>query len=372
MMRSLLVVLSVAVAWACSWDYPIWIPRSNDADPLYRFIKRGKAGYIDRTGRIVIAPRFGAPGNSGDEFHDGLLEIGVSDGRYVDRSGKVVIDKGFYRGWDFSEGLAAAMRKGEKLWGYIDTSGEFAIPPRFEWSRDDYVWPFHDGVAKVEVKAKFGYIDRSGNFAIRPRFADASDFHEGMAWVVTDGPCAYISDGPCGELDSVGGQANTPSCRFGLIDKTGRVVSEARFDRVRESSEGLAPVKVGNTWGFVDKTGATVIPARFEDAAPFSSGLARIREHERYGYVERSGKVRIPAEYKHADSFSEGYAVVGDGDGLFWYIDRNGNRQFDNSFGAASPFFKGLAQVRFRSDDKSRAGKAFAYIDTEGRRIFAY
>jgi hypothetical protein len=32
-------------------------------------------------------------GNYGSEFHDGLLEIGVSDGRYVDRTGEVVLEK---------------------------------------------------------------------------------------------------------------------------------------------------------------------------------------------------------------------------------------------------------------------------------------
>jgi hypothetical protein len=360
MMRSLLVVLAVAVAWSCDRSYSIWIPRSPGADPLYRFIRGGKAGYIDQTGWIVIPPRFPAFGNSGSEFHDGLLEIATSNGRYVDRAGKVVIDRGVAGGWDFSEGLAAAMSQSEKLWGYIDTSGKFAITPRFASTAQDYVWPFHDGMAKVEVKGKFGYIDHAGNFVITPRFGAASDFHEGMAWVVTDGPCVDLSDDPC----RVGAQAKAPPCRVGFIDKTGRVLSEARYDLAREFSEDLAPVRLGKLWGFANKTGKIAIAPAFEDAAPFSSGLARIQVKGLYGYIDKSGKIQIAAQYRYADNFSEGFAVVGDGP--VWYIDRTGKRQFNDTFAVASPFFKGLAHVQLRGTKK------FAYIDPQGKQVFSY
>jgi hypothetical protein len=360
----LLGILIVAAASACSWDFSIWIPRSPDADPLYQFVIHDKAGYIDRTGRVVIPPRFPEFGNSGSEFHDGLLQVATSNGRYVDRSGKVVIDRGVAGGWDFSEGLAAAMSQNEKLWGYIDTSGKFAITPRFASTEQDYVWPFRDGMAKIEVKGKFGYIDHSGKFVIPPRFGAASDFHEGMAWVVTDGPCVYPSDGPCGEPILVGAQPNAPPCRFAFIDKTGRVINEARYDQARELSEDLAPVRIGKLWGFANKTGAIAIARSFEDAAPFSSGLARIQVKGLYGYIDKSGKVQIAAQYRNADNFSEGFAVVGDGP--VWYIDRAGKRQFNDTFGAASPFFKGLAHVRFRE------GKKFAYIDPQGKQVFSY
>jgi hypothetical protein len=113
--------LLAAFALACSSDYTIWIPRSDSADALYRFVKHGKAGYIDRSGHVVIPPKFRAYGNGLGEFHDGLLEIGLSGGTYVDRTGKVVIGEGLSRGWEFSEGLAAAIRKG-------DISGAISIP----------------------------------------------------------------------------------------------------------------------------------------------------------------------------------------------------------------------------------------------------
>jgi len=62
---SALLLLVPFFANACSWDYIIWQIRSRSADPLYRFVENGKAGYIDRTGKVVIKPQFEAYGNQG-------------------------------------------------------------------------------------------------------------------------------------------------------------------------------------------------------------------------------------------------------------------------------------------------------------------
>src|SRR5580698_9858818 len=109
MVRLLAYLVAASLVFGCEWNYPIWIPRSSTADPLYRFIKNGKTGYVDANGHTVIPPNLP---QFASEFHDGLLEIAVSGGKYVDRTGKLVIDNGLDRGWDFSEGLAAAARKG--------------------------------------------------------------------------------------------------------------------------------------------------------------------------------------------------------------------------------------------------------------------
>ncbi len=143
----------------------------------------------------------------------------MSDGIYVDRTGKVVLDKKLYRGWDFSEGLAVAMRQGEGLWGYVNTSGEFAISPRFASSMDDdYAWSFSDGLARIKVHGKFGYIDHTGNFVIKPELPDGIDFSDGMARVVAEGPCFYFPDGACGALnpENVGGGGRGPTVQVYL------------------------------------------------------------------------------------------------------------------------------------------------------------
>jgi hypothetical protein len=375
--------LATPVSFACEWDYPIWQVRSKSADPLYRFVQNGKAGYIDSTGKVVINPQFSADGNSGDEFHDGLLEIGVSDGRYVDVTGKLIIDKG--HGWDFSEGLAASFDREQQKWGYIDRSGKFAISPRFGTYPNGYVSSFSDGLAVIEVGKKYGYIDRTGEFVIQPRFLHATDFQEGMARVVVEGPCVYVGNGPCPDVRKVGenGEGKVPSCKFAFIDKSGSIVTSQRYDYAKEFSEGLAPVMIGERWGYIDKKGRMVIPPRFDEAEPFSDGLARVQLGERFGYINPSGGLVIPARFGYAEDFSDGLAVVcksreKDVRYNLYYINHQGKQAIAEKFALASPFFKGLAHVKMSSnkkaadDDDEDAKGLYAYIDTSGRKVFTY
>jgi hypothetical protein len=375
--RLALFWFAVHAALGCSWDYPIWIPKSANADPLYRFTKDEKAGYIDANGVIVMPPTMTRYGNVGFEFHDGLLEVSVGGGKYIDRTGKVALEPGLDRGWEFSEGLAAAMWKGEQLWGFIDTTGKFVIEPRFPSHPDGYVSSFSDGMAVVQVKGRYGAIDRSGAFVIPPRFFDLSSFTNGFARVVIEGPCIYIPDGPCGSYNlgvrgtrkgNEGKSEELSLCRFTFIDKSGKVISSKRFDRARDFSEGLAPVQVGELWGYLDRTGSMAIPPRFADAEPFSLGLARVKIGDLYGYIDKSGDFVIKPQFEVAESFSDGLAVVGERYGPSWYIRRDGERAFEGDFALASPFFKGLAHVEFFSGD---AGN-HAYIDTSGKVVFRY
>ena len=334
------------------WDYLIWIPRSPSADPLYRFTKGDKCGYIDQTGKIVIPPvlsYFG--GNSGHEFHDGLLQIDVN-GEYVDRAGRNVSEKDFFRGWDFSEGLALAARPGEKIWGYIDITGRFAISPRFDWAE-----AFQDGFAKIKIAGKVGYIDHSGKFVIPPQFRDGEPFKSGMARVVLDEPCSYPKN----------------PCRYSFIDKSGRILINQHYDDVRDFDEGLAPVRMGQRWGFIDVNGAVAVPPSFDGVEGFSEGLAVASSFEpgkngvkiRRGYIDHSGTYVISPQYQYAESFAEGLAVVGDRES-YWYIDHRGKRAISGKFALASPFFKGLAHVAIAE------GNTFAHIDHGGKRVFVY
>lgn len=370
-----MLVLCGSAGQACDASmYSIWIPRDPSADPLYRFMRGGKAGYIDRSGKVVIAPKFGdVYGPDGGEFHDGLLKIAVGGGIYIDRTGKIAIDRGLYQGGDFSEGLAAATPKDRGKWGYIGPKGNFVISPRFERSG----WPFEGGFAKIEVKGRIGFISHSGEFAISPRFLEAFDFHDGMARVVADGPCFYMDPGYCPSPRVIPpetkGGPRPPRCKYVFVDKTGSILANRRFEFAGDFSEGMAPVSIGELSGFINKAGAVVIQPRFTEAYSFSDGLALVSDNGRYGYVDRNGVYVIRPQFEHAESFAEGRAVVGDRDSTsFWYIDRTGRQVIPGKFA----FFKGLAHVRlltaYRKDDKGQSVGNFAYIDRYGRQVFSY
>src|SRR5204863_7789187 len=98
-------------------------------------------------------------------FTDGRGQLAISGRQgFIDRTGKVVIEPRYAEARVYSEGLAA-VKVGDK-WGFIDTAGRMVIEPQF-----DFAAPFFDGLALVHVgteDAKTGYVDKTGNYVWKP------------------------------------------------------------------------------------------------------------------------------------------------------------------------------------------------------------
>ena len=152
----------------------------------------GLYGFADKSGKIIIEPQFGFARN----FLESLAVVSKAEPNtlqllardtpslttppinagYIDKTGNIVIDFQFDRAKDFSEGMAAI--KKDNKWGYIDKTGNIIIEPQFSIAR-----PFSQGLAGVGINGKQGYIDKSGNFVIEPKFDVAMSFSEGLALV---------------------------------------------------------------------------------------------------------------------------------------------------------------------------------------------
>ncbi len=125
-------------------------------------------GYVDMSGAIVLQPKV-APGETDcstvwGDFVDGLArwKFGRKYG-FIDRTGKTAIEPKYDLTFHFSEGLAAVLVGGK--WGYIDTTGKMVIQPMPLMRAED----FHHGLAFVSTKdGKYGYIDKSGKYVWTP------------------------------------------------------------------------------------------------------------------------------------------------------------------------------------------------------------
>jgi len=118
-----------------------------------------KGGYIDKTGKYVIPPQFDGVWN----FSEGLARVSVAGQmRFINRQGKIVftVTNGEWAD-EFSDGLANVSIRtgaGEAIWGYINPTGQFVIPPQFQQAE-----PFYHGRAQVVLDNKSAYIDQNGH-----------------------------------------------------------------------------------------------------------------------------------------------------------------------------------------------------------------
>ena len=96
-----------------------------------------------------------------DEFSEGLV-VAESKGKfgYVDTTGAVVIPFNFEWACPFQEGLAWA--KGGEYYGFIDHSGQFVIPPKYV-SNSEYVLMSKEGVLVSDpITKETFYLDPDG------------------------------------------------------------------------------------------------------------------------------------------------------------------------------------------------------------------
>lgn len=150
--------------------------QTEESRELFPVCKKGKCGYIDRTGKIAIPLQFG----EAYDFSEGLARV-VVDGRFgfVNKAGKIVIEPQFGAALDFTEGLAPVTGSYGK-WGYTDKSGKMVIATQFKLAKN-----FSEGLAPVEIErtggrvhnrtgsrslSLWGYIDQTGKFIWKPTY----------------------------------------------------------------------------------------------------------------------------------------------------------------------------------------------------------
>jgi len=131
--------------------------------------------------------------------------------------------------------------------------------------------------------------------------------------------------------------------QFGFIDRTGRVVIPAKFDRVEEFQENRAIVWSGSSAGYIDPSGSLVIPANYSTATSFEQGRALVSREGKYSVIDTQGKTVAEIPYRVLGDFSDGLAVVqrartASAPSAYGYIDRNGKVVIEPRFMPAGKF----------------------------------
>ena len=86
---------------------------------------------------------------------------------------------------------------------------------------------------------------------------------------------------------------NTPDGVGYFVDSEGNKLFNKQFERVRNFSEGLAPVRKNDKWGYINTQGEEVVPCIYDDVWDFSEGLARVEQNGEWSIINKEGKVIV-------------------------------------------------------------------------------
>lgn len=121
---------------------------------------------------------------------------------------------------------------------------------------------------------------------------------------------------------------------IGLIDKTGKIILEPKYNIINPFHEGLARVckkitDISYKSGFINEQGKIVIPFIYEcdNSINFSEGLCPVKNSKgMYGFIDIKGNTVIPFIYKSViyEGFKNGIAKVSKVDNIDLIINKHG------------------------------------------------
>ncbi len=335
--------------------------------PLKDQIARGRYGYCDPAGKIVIEPIY----QKARPFHEGLAAV-QKGGRfgYIDKNGAVVVKFQFVDALDYHNGKAlvgtavnttqeSSYVKMERIkYSLIDKTGAILGDTDLHLIGD-----YSEGLAPALTDEGYFFLDE--NYALHTlvpesySFYSGPVFHEGLALVRKE---------------------ESSNVKFFFINQSGDVVIDNDCYSAQSFSDGLAPLAPNadtKLWGYIDRNDIYVIEPKFMNAYGFGEGIACAKEPDGdWIVINKKGQevTTIQAAFDVAKTFHEGLCAVGQAkkgpmsanfhDQFYdWgFIDTAGKLVIDFQYDLVTPFKNGIAQVLV--DGK------IGYIDKMGKYIW--
>lgn len=250
---------------------------------------RGKYGFIDITGRVVIPIKF-------DNIEDGAP------------------DRGYANVWTDDELMSICINK---KWGYINQDGKVVVPLIYD-KVDPTVDDFYS-FARVWKDGLVGGIDYNGEFLLPMQYQEIERVYgEHLFFVMKDNKYGFINSDyqltiPCKYDKTSGFRYDNELCaveingKCGYIDVSGNEIIPLTYDSAEPFRNDLAIVSKNGKYGYINKTGSEIIPLMYDSAKPFYNGLAAISKGGKFGFIDKSGKMIIPLRYDALSTFSNAF-----------------------------------------------------------------
>ena len=207
------------------------------------------------------------------DVEDSLVVFRTQDrlrGYLNTRTGKIVIDAQYERAWNFSEGVAAALKDG--VVSFINEDGSLAFPNTFPIRYDDdyseIAFQFHNGICVMRtMDNKWGLIDKQGEWIIEPLYSTIDAPYHGFR---------RACDG----------------LHYGLLTNDGTPALPFEYDDIRRASDGRG-------WILVKDGLAKEVDFQFQVLVPFMhDGLHYLSYIDSYGGYEEESEPVQPRFYR--------------------------------------------------------------------------
>ncbi len=242
----------------------------------------GKMGYIDNTGRMVLAAKW----ERATPFtQEGAGYVTNINGCWkMDRAGRksrylviqsVQRDPRSLPTKPDSQGMS--MMREPRAFRWVMADGHEAFPGRW----DEAINFKDDDPAAVQNGDKWGFINRKGE--------PVTSFE----WDQTTG------------FDGSGRACVAVNHKWGVINRKGELVVPLYFDYLAGfDGQGLCAARLESGCGYINRDGRIAIPLRYVQADPFDRfDMARVRMRDdndnfHFGWIDRTGKQLIPCIYR--------------------------------------------------------------------------
>ena len=281
-------------------------------------------GYIDAQGKEIVAPKY----QYANKFAEGLAPVFNGKYGFINASGDVVVELKYDMVNYFKDGLAmvATGEGDDRKYGYIDTEGNAVIDEIY-----DDAGSFVDGIAAVQSGIMWGLIDKSGSWVVPPRYELINRIDTGL-FVVREPSVPQIVNENGDFIDIVtngktykdGAPVLKVEIPFGDFNMINFLDESGSFTGINGVDSGIGGeeffVKNGSGMlGIIDTQGNEIVPPIYETITPSEddSGIIRAGKDGKFGYLSKEGRSLTKIVYDRASAF-DGAGIAWKGDA--WYI----------------------------------------------------